>query len=116
MTQLRDKYIRALQAGTEAEKGGLAAVLVRESLLAEHLYRLYKGLVKLERFYYVEEGKKGEVQESGERRRKRRNDNKQANGDTLTHVHLLVNDWYVPQHITCSVLPSVVSLSLEDCC
>ena len=94
MTQLRDRYIRALQAGVEAERGGLAAVLVRESLLAEHLYRLYKGLVKLERHYYVEEGQKGEVQESGEKRRRRRSDNNnKANSDTLTHVHLLVNDW-----------------------
>jgi len=94
MTQIRDRYIRSLQAGSEAEKGGLAALLVRESLLAEHLYRMYKGLVKLERYYYVEEGKKGEVQEDGEKRRKRHSDKKKGNGDTLTHVHLLVNDWY----------------------
>ena len=94
MTQLRDRYIRGLQAGTEAEKGGLAAVLVRESLLAEHLYRLYKGLVKLERYYYVEEGTQGEVQESGEKRRRRRSDHSKPHSDTLTHVHLLVNDWY----------------------
>ena len=95
MTQLRDRYIRGLQAGSGAEKGGLAAVLVRESLLADHLYRLYKGLVKLERYYYVEEGKRGEVQEGGKQRQRRRSNNNsnKTNGDTLTHVHLLVNDW-----------------------
>ena len=94
MTQLRDRYIRALQVGGEAEKGGLAAVLVRESLLAEHLYRLHRGLVKLERYYYVEEGKQGEVQQVGEKRRRRRGERRKASEDTLTHVHLLVNDWY----------------------
>ena len=94
MTQLRDRYIRTLQTGAEGEKGGLAAMLVRESLLAEHLYRLHKGLVRLERHYYVEEGKRGEVHESGEKPRRRPKKNHKANSDTLTHVHLLVNDWW----------------------
>ena len=105
MTQLRDKYIRSLQVGTDAEKGGLAALLVRESLLAEHLHCMYKGLVRLERYYYVEEGKKGEVHDSGDKLLKRPGD-KSASGDTLTHVHLLVNDWL---HLHCTLAPSATT-------
>ena len=96
MTQLRDKLVHSLHHSPNlypAPHSALSSLLIRHSLLAEHLFDLYRQLVRLERHFYVEErGKEGRS-----RRREREED--------VTHVHILINRWL---HLHCTLSPSAV--------